>query len=914
MAEINDIKKQISDLNKRIGELGGDFKTNIDAYISSFGNDITAANKALSEMQKIFNNLDTDVNYFYNALKNVSKELKGQRDYNKDITKSYSALSSIANKLKYDQDGIQTLSKKELQNLQKKVQIQQTDLTSFLEKNKDAEKASGDRIKNYNKQLNEAYILKKKGKISDEILKNIQEDIGKKLKEEKVTLESIKNTNKEVNDLLEEQEFGIKKLNAVIKERLEEEIKIQKTLGISGKIIDGIVGTLGKLGIDSSFFEGIKEDMREVAKTGDSWKVLMTGIKGLASGIGDALKDPVSQLYILYNVAKFFVNAALTANSQIVELGKSLGYAADGYRSQLVRIERSSNSIFVTTKNLTEAYGELVKTIGFAYEFSADQLETQIKLTKQVGLQANEAAQIQRYSVLTGQSSESTYKSFVKGLVAARNQLRVGIDFRAALAEAANLSGQLAANLGFNPERIAQAVVTAKALGLTFDQLKSATSSLLEFGSSIENELKAELLTGKQLNLERARAAALQGDQVALAEELAKNIGTAADFTKLNVLQQNALANSVGMTSDQLAETLRRREEAIASGKSLQQVTDEEAQKALERTSIQDKFNAAVEKLQSLFGNLMAGPLGSFIDMLSGGLNIINSMMTPLKIIGGLYLAHVATKKIALGYDMAAYVLAGKNQSLAVFDQRNRIARNILDQKNLLTKVAYNIQLFSQLVAEQGIMKALAIQFGIQKAKNIEGQKGLLITLKDFLYEKGKAIWQAIQKTGLVALNALKLVGATITKKDAIFSIAGAAMASLKATVSGIGALLGPFAVPLGIAAAAGVAAAGYNLLKADDFESEGYGKRTLLAPEGTFKFNDNDTIIAGTNLNRQQSSSSDTSALSKSIDSMHNTLKQSINKPSVAFINGEDAFARRLGSNSYLGTSQNMDTAYQMA
>ena len=914
MAEINDIKKQISDLNKRIGELGGDFKTNIDAYISSFGNDITAANKALSEMQKIFNNLDTDVNYFYNALKNVSKELKGQRDYNKDITKSYSALSSIANKLKYDQDGIQTLSKKELQNLQKKVQIQQTDLTSFLEKNKDAEKASGDRIKNYNKQLNEAYILKKKGKISDEILKNIQEDIGKKLKEEKVTLESIKNTNKEVNDLLEEQEFGIKKLNAVIKERLEEEIKIQKTLGISGKIIDGIVGTLGKLGIDSSFFEGIKEDMREVAKTGDSWKVLMTGIKGLASGIGDALKDPVSQLYILYNVAKFFVNAALTANSQIVELGKSLGYAADGYRSQLVRIERSSNSIFVTTKNLTEAYGELVKTIGFAYEFSADQLETQIKLTKQVGLQANEAAQIQRYSVLTGQSSESTYKSFVKGLVAARNQLRVGIDFRAALAEAANLSGQLAANLGFNPERIAQAVVTAKALGLTFDQLKSATSSLLDFGSSIENELKAELLTGKQLNLERARAAALAGDQVALAEELAKNIGTAADFTKLNVLQQNALANSVGMTSDQLAETLRRREEAIASGKSLQQITDEEAQKALERASIQDKFNAAVEKLQSLFGNLMAGPLGGFLDMLSGGLNIINSMMTPLKIIGGLYLAHVATKKIALGYDMAAYVLAGKNQSLAVFDQRNRIARNILDQKNLLTKVAYNIQLFSQLVAEQGIMKALAIQFGIQKAKNIEGQKGLLITLKDFLYEKGKAIWQAIQKTGLVALNALKLVGATITKKDAIFSIAGAAMASLKATVSGIGALLGPFAVPLGIAAAAGVAAAGYNLLKADDFESEGYGKRTLLAPEGTFKFNDNDTIIAGTNLNRQQSSSSDTSALSKSIDSMHNTLKQSINKPSVAFINGEDAFARRLGSNSYLGTSQNMDTAYQVA
>ena len=48
-------------------------------------------------------------------------------------------MSSIANKLKYDQDGIQTLSKKELQNLQKKVQIQQTDLTDFLKRNEEAE-------------------------------------------------------------------------------------------------------------------------------------------------------------------------------------------------------------------------------------------------------------------------------------------------------------------------------------------------------------------------------------------------------------------------------------------------------------------------------------------------------------------------------------------------------------------------------------------------------------------------------------------------------------------------------------------------------------------------------------------------------------------------------------------------------
>jgi hypothetical protein len=318
----------------------------------------------------------------------------------------------------------------------------------------------------------------------------------------------------------------------------------------------------------------------------------------------------------------------------------------------------------------------------------------------------------------------------------------------------------------------------------------------------------------------------------------------------MNVLQQDALAASVGMTSDQLAETLRKREEALASGKSLQQVTDEEAKKALERASIQDKFNAAVEKLQSLFGNLMAGPLGTFIDMLSQGLNIVNNMITPLKIIGGLYLAHVATKKIALGYDIASKAANQISTNLGFAQIGANRTKLLLEKESLLTKLAGNIQLFRQLTIEHGLMNALKIQFGLQKAKNALKLEGLLITMKDWLYEKGKVLWLNLQKTGTVILNALKTAGAFITKKDAIFSIAAAAMSAVKAAMSGIGALLGPLAIPIGLAAAAGIAATGYQLLKGDDVMSEGgYGKRTLLAPEGAIKLNDKDTVIAGTDL-----------------------------------------------------------------
>jgi len=223
----------------------------------------------------------------------------------------------------------------------------------------------------------------------------------------------------------------------------------------------------------------------------------------------------------------------------------------------------------------------------------------------------------------------------VGAFVATRNQLRVGVPFKATIAEAAKVSGQLAANLQNNPEQIVKAVVQAKALGTTLEQVKGQGEALLNFESSIESELKAELLTGKQLNLERARAAALAGDQVALAEELNKNVGSLEEFQKMNVIQQKTLAEAVGLTADQLAEQLRRQKLAVESGKSLAQITEEEAKQAQEKQNAQDKFNLAITKLQDLVGNLVAGPFGQLLDMVSSIATIILKIIQPFVSVAG---------------------------------------------------------------------------------------------------------------------------------------------------------------------------------------------------------------------------------------------------------------------------------------
>jgi hypothetical protein len=177
-----------------------------------------------------------------------------------------------------------------------------------------------------------------------------------------------------------------------------------------------------------------------------------------------------------------------------------------------------------------------------------------------------------------------------------------------------------------SPQALAQAVAQAKLLGTNLDTVRKQAKSLLDFETSIENELQAELLTGQQLNLERARTAALMGDQTTVMKELANQNIDFNKYSNMNVIAQESFAKALGLSADQLSDQLRKQKIAQEQGKSLAQITKEEAADAQKRQNIQDKFNAAIEKLQDFFGNLVAGPVGQFLEMLSSSLGLITSI------------------------------------------------------------------------------------------------------------------------------------------------------------------------------------------------------------------------------------------------------------------------------------------------
>ena len=72
------------------------------------------------------------------------------------------------------------------------------------------------------------------------------------------------------------------------------------------------------------------------------------------------------------------------------------------------------------------------------------------------------------------------------------------------------------------------------------------------FQSSIESELKASLLIGRQLNLNEARRLAMAGDMAGLQEEILRQVGSEEELQRMNAIQRKSLAGALGVTVSEL--------------------------------------------------------------------------------------------------------------------------------------------------------------------------------------------------------------------------------------------------------------------------------------------------------------------------------------------------------------------------
>jgi hypothetical protein len=370
------------------------------------------------------------------------------------------------------------------------------------------------------------------------------------------------------------------------------------------------------------FSAKIAEKAREREKEQEKEK--NTAIKGATNGLLKQIPalDKLTSKIQSYKggwqeVLALVVEVGFAADEPITKLTKSLSQSkteAMLTRYELYGMAAASGDTFVTTDKLLESTAKLGQQLGIAKVYSSDVTVEFTNLTGKMKLAEGSAAGLAKMSIMLGKSSHNVTTEALGTAQALQSQAGIQLDNKQILEETGKVSGQLLANFKGNPTAIAAAVTQAKLLGTTLEQTKKQSESLLDFQSSIENELQAELITGQQLNLERARGAALMGDQETVMKELAGQNVNFTKFSQMNVIAQKDLAAALGLSTDELSNQLAQQQFIGKSRGEVAALAGEEVAKRLEALTAQEKFNNAVLKLQDIFVKLVDGPIGMLLD------------------------------------------------------------------------------------------------------------------------------------------------------------------------------------------------------------------------------------------------------------------------------------------------------------
>jgi hypothetical protein len=138
---------------------------------------------------------------------------------------------------------------------------------------------------------------------------------------------------------------------------------------------------------------------------------------------------------------------------------------------------------------------------------------------------------------------------------------------------------------------LARAAVEAAKIGGSLKTVLEVADNVLKLESSLTAQFKAQVITGKQINLEKARQLALDGDISGLTAEIQQIVRGFGDIESMNVIERQSLADTIGI-----------------SVRELQRISRGEAMK--EQESVQDKItitnkliaagNADQKKLQDI--------------------------------------------------------------------------------------------------------------------------------------------------------------------------------------------------------------------------------------------------------------------------------------------------------------------------
>ena len=663
--DIKDLNKIIDQMYKKLGRM--------DTPPVFKASEVASARREIKKLNEDINDINSSLDFTTKVFRDSLNEITKTNTELGYAKKALRGLSSVAQQLRYENEKGLAVEKETLEKLQKKAKIERDSLKIAL----DSKRITGDKAKELERDLELAdKFLATMEKVAEQTEK-IKNNVGVKtfsffeeftssipglkafsgpFKEAREEAERTAKTNmdlagqteslskKQIKALKKIEEFKSKsKTQDLSKEALRKgkgrkigdvrkggglDRDMMAKIAKEGGIEDLVMGKDGKMLAGKSAQKRASKVLagNDLAKSITGGKSpLRAGMTKLFKSMGKMLKGVLKKALGPAALFLELKEAILGLDKAAADMAKQFGMTYDDalqMNKEFTQMASASGEIMVNTKGIRETFIAINSALGTNSQLSEEMAVSFTKLREMSGFTNEELNGLHRIMAgVTDDALETTGEFMAQAKITAA-QLGVRLNEQQIAKDLHKISAATTLSFAKNPKLIAEAVATTKALGMEMSKVENIAEGLLNFEDSIRNELEAELLLNKDINLERARQAALNNDLATVASEIANQIGSAAEFTEMNRIQQDALAKSVNMNREELAATLLLQEqishlskedgkEALRSFELMKQKYGlAEAQRMLEeegieqlnnQVGVQEQFNATIEKLKEIF-------------------------------------------------------------------------------------------------------------------------------------------------------------------------------------------------------------------------------------------------------------------------------------------------------------------------
>jgi len=304
---------------------------------------------------------------------------------------------------------------------------------------------------------------------------------------------------------------------------------------------------------------------------------------------------------------------------KIGETFGSLSVMGKDFQTDLLASSVEATKLGGGMEDVAAITNTLASNFGMSVDEAAKLSAKVFDTSKAIGISGDEAANLFGTLMQTANLSADQAESLAEGAFQLARQK--GVAPAAVLKDIAGSAEEIAAFTKDGGNNIADAAVQARQMGLSLSTTAKIAEGLLDFESSIASEMEASIMIGKQLNFQKARQLALDGDIAGATKNIVDQVGSEAEFNELNVLQRQSLAKSIGVSVSEMSKLVSGSEKLTLSGamasSSFGNLLGEEGIGNVSK--LMNNFKALGATLINELGPTIENVLGSFTNFIEKG-------------------------------------------------------------------------------------------------------------------------------------------------------------------------------------------------------------------------------------------------------------------------------------------------------